>query len=81
MLAEIFTVMYFFPCTDSLKSYFSAFGAVSDVVVMREPMTKKPRYYLYSLLEVKFKLMLRMFGLSTELITKGKLATVLRFEC
>lgn len=28
---------------DSLKNYFSRFGEVSDVVVMRDPVSKKPR--------------------------------------
>lgn len=30
--------------TESLKNYFSRFGEVADVVVMREPGSKKPRY-------------------------------------
>ena len=37
-------VLNTFIYAESLKSYFSSFGEVTDVVVMRDTVTKKPRY-------------------------------------
>lgn len=41
VLSRIFFILLH---TESLKNYFSRFGEVADVVVMREPGSKKPRY-------------------------------------